>query len=294
MTEFLGYLICGIMVGSIYSLIALGFVLIYKASGVLNLAQGELVIIGAYFALTFLSIPGLPWAIGAVLTFLSVIFMAFLIERFALRPMIGQPILALILMTLGLSMLLRGLMSAFWGDQTRLSPLVFPEVAIRIGGFTISYQYLWAFIICLTFLIIFSFFFKFTKIGLAMRAVADDQQASQSLGIPIFRIFRNSWIISGIISAVGGILLTSITGIHYSLTVMGLKSVSVVIIGGLESIAGSVVAGPLVGAIEYMAAGYIDPLVGGGFRDVAAYIVLIIVLIVRPYGFFGWKRIERV
>ena len=294
MTEFLGYLISGIMIGSIYSLIALGFVLIYKASGVLNLAQGELVIIGAYFALTFLGAPGLPWAVGIVLTFLSVILMAFLIERFALRPMVGQPILALILMTLGLSMLLRGLMSAFWGDQTRLSPLVFPEVAIRLGGVTISHQYLWAFIICLTFLIIFSFFFKFTKIGLAMRAVADDQQASQSLGIPIYRIFRNSWIISGIVSAVGGILLTSITGIHYSLTVMGMKSVSVVIIGGLDSIAGSVIAGPLVGAIEYMAAGYIDPLVGGGFRDVAAYIVLIIVLIVRPYGFFGWKRIDRV
>ena len=127
-----------------------------------------------------------------------------------------------------------------------------------------------------------------------MRAVADDQQASQSLGIPIHRIFRNSWIISGIVSAVGGILLTSITGVHYSLTVMGLKSISVVIVGGLESVAGSVIAGPFIGAIEYIAAGYIDPLVGGGFRDVAAYIVLMIVLIIRPYGLFGWERIERV
>lgn len=294
MTEFLGYLICGIMVGSIYSLIALGFVLIYKASGVLNLAQGELVIIGAYFAITFLGNPGIPWPIGVTFTLLAVILMAFLIERLILRPLVGQPILALILMTLGLSMLLRGLMSAFWGDQTRLSPLVFPKEAVRIGVAFISYQYLWAFIACLALLVVFTFFFKFTKIGLAMRAVADDQQASQSLGIPIHRIFRNSWIVSGIVSAVGGILLTSLTGVHYSLTVMGLKSVSVVIVGGLESIVGSVIAGPMIGAIEYIAAGYIDPLVGGGFRDVAAYIVLMIVLIIRPYGFFGWKRIERV
>ena len=294
MAEFLSYLIPGIMTGFVYALIALGFVLIYKCSGVLNLAQGELVLVGAYIFYALSAQLGLPLSISILATFVLAIGLGFLIERLVMRPLIGQPILALIMVTLGIAVIVRGLMIMIWGPATLSLPRLFPVGGVRLMGTSISYEYLFFAIVSVVLFSILFLFFRYTRTGLRMMAVADDQQAAQSVGIRVRTVIALTWAIAAVVSSIGGILLTSIIGIHYSAVGIGLRAIAVVLVGGLQSVGGVLVAGPLIGAIEGLAAGYLDPLVGGGVRDVAAYVVLILVLIVRPFGFFGWKRIERV
>lgn len=294
MGEFLGYIIPGIMTGFVYALIALGFVLIYKCSGVLNLAQGELVIIGAYIFYALGSQLALPLGVAIVATLLIAIAMGFAMERAVMRPLIGQPILAVILVTLAVGGLLRGIMILVWGPNTLSLPRLFPLGGLDILGVSVSYAHLFFVLVSLVLFAILFLFFRFSRQGLSMMAVADDQQAAQSTGVKVTVVLAMAWAIAALVSSTGGILLTSITGVHYSAVGIGLRAIAVVLAGGLESVGGVLIAGPLIGAIEGLAAGYIDPLVGGGMREVAAYIILIIVLMVRPYGFFGWKRIERV
>jgi len=294
MTEFLSYLIPGIMTGFIYALIALGFVLIYKCSGVLNLAQGELVIIGAYVFYALRGQMGFPLSVSILGTIVSAIVLGLLVERLVIRPLIGQPILAVILVTLAIAVILRGLMIMIWGPATLSLPRLFPVGGINLVGISISYEHLFFAIVSVVLFGILFLFFRYAITGLRMMAVADDQQAAQSVGIRVSTVMAMAWAIAAIVSSVGGILLTSIIGVHYSATGVGLRAIAVVLAGGLQSVGGVLVAGPLIGAIESVAAGYLDPLVGGGVSDVAAYAVLILVLIVRPFGLFGWKKIERV
>ncbi|MEW6033264.1 MAG: branched-chain amino acid ABC transporter permease [Chloroflexota bacterium] len=294
MSEMLSYLIPGVMTGFVYALIALGFVLIYKCSGVLNLAQGELVIIGAYMFYALSAQAGLPAGVGIVGTLLLAIGLGFLVERLVMRPLIGQPILAVILVTLAVAGLLRGIMILVWGPDTLSLPRLFPLGGVDFLGVSISYAHLFFVLVSVVLFAVLFLFFRYSQRGLSMMAVADDQQASQSVGVRVTMVLAMAWAIAALVSATGGILLTSITGVHYSAVGIGLRAIAVVLAGGLESVGGVLIAGPLIGAMEGISAGYLDPLVGGGMRDVTAFVVLILVLMIRPYGLFGWKRIERV
>ena len=294
MSELLSYVIPGIANGSVYSLIALGFVLIYKCSGVLNLAQGELVIIGGYIFYLFTAQLGLPLWAGFLATFLFAMILGVAIERLALRPLLGQPLLALIIVTLVIGGLLKGVMMLGWGAETLSLPTLFPTGGIELVGILLSYEHIAFFIVSIVIGAALLLFFRYSRTGVEMMGTADDSQVTQSLGINVKGILTLSWVIACMVSALGGILMTSITGVHYTGVAIGMRALAVVLLGGLESLGGVLIAGPLIGVIEFVTAGYIDPIVGGGFRDVVPFVVMILALLIRPYGFFGWKRIERV
>ena len=294
MSEFLSYLIPGIMTGFVYALIALGFVLVFKCSGVLNLAQGQLVIIGAYIFYAVAVSVGLPLWAAVIATLVITALMGLLIERTVMRRMIGQPLLAVILITLAIGSILTGIMILVWGPGTLSLPRLFPDGGVNLLGASISYSRICFMGVSLVLFAILFLFFRFSRMGLGMMAVADDQQAAQSVGIKVSTVLALSWAIAAVVSGIAGILLTSVSGVHYSSVGIGLSAISVVLVGGLESVGGVLVAGPLIGAIEGIAAGYLDPLTGGGMAEVSPYIVLVLVLMIKPSGLFGWKRIERV
>jgi branched-chain amino acid transport system permease protein len=294
MDIFLQLIMSGILTGGIYALIALGFVVIYKATGVFNFAQGEIVMVSAYVCWALLVQFGLPLGISFALTFAFAAGLGLVVERFALRPMIGQPLLAAMMITLALIAVLDGLVTVIWGSRQEVLPDFFPRQPLHLGSVMISQQLLMGFGIAVALFVAFVLFFQRTKIGLGMRATAEDHQVSMSLGIKVSTSFAMSWVIACIVAAVGGILLGSVNGVNMNLAFLGLKAFPVVILGGLDSIPGAIVAGLIVGVLEKLATGYIDPLVGGGFAEIFPFIILLFVLMVRPYGLFGTKKIERI
>ncbi len=294
MTFFLQLLLTGLMVGMVYAVVALGFVLIFKASSVLNFAQGEFLLFSAYFLWTLLIPLHLPVWLAFLILLVFAAVLGLLVERLTLRPMIGQPLVAVIMMTLGLMALIRGIVQLLWGGVARDFPQVLPIEPVSLGGITLSQQYIWSFIIAVAMFIFFYVFFQRTKQGLAMRATAADQQVAQAMGISVKRVLAMSWIISMVVAAIGGFLLGTINGVTPFLGVVGLKVLPVVLMGGMESIGGAAIAGPLIGILESLAGGYINPIIGGGVNDIAPFFVIIIVLLIRPYGLFGLKRIERI
>ncbi len=294
MDIFLQLIMSGILTGGIYALIALGFVVIYKATGVFNFAQGELVMVSAYICWALIVQFGVPLWISFLLTFAIAAGIGLTVERFALRPMIGQPLLAAMMITLALIAVLDGLVTVIWGSRQEVLPDFFPRQPLHLGSVMISQQLLMGFGIAVALFVAFVLFFQRTKIGLGMRATAEDHQVSMSLGIKVSSSFAMSWVIACIVAAVGGILLGSVNGVNMNLAFLGLKAFPVVILGGLDSIPGAIVAGLIVGVLEKLATGYIDPLVGGGFAEIFPFIILLFVLMVRPYGLFGTKKIERI
>ena len=282
------------MVGSIYSLVALGFVLIYKSSGIINVAQGQLLMVGAYVCWQFLVQMKMPFPAALALTILVAIILGLLIERFSLRPLIGQPVLAIVMMTIALAAFLDGMTSLIWGANWQNFPDFIPRTPVLVGGISLSQQHIFSFILAMALHAVFSVFFRFTRLGLAMRATAEDHQVAQSLGIGVKRVFAMAWVIAAAVSALGGVLLGSINGINLTLSVLGFKVLPVVLLGGLESIPGAIIAGPIIGILETLAAGYLDPYVGGGIREVAPFVILVLALMFKPYGLFGLQRIERV
>ncbi|AEA47018.1 branched-chain amino acid ABC transporter permease [Archaeoglobus veneficus] len=287
-------LINGITMGGIYALIALGFVLIYKASKVLNFAQGELVMAGAFICLALFD-SGLPlWASVIIAVILSA-FVGFIIEKAVLKPLIGEPILSVIMVTLGLAYMIRGLVLAIWGPDIRAFPQIFPPGSFEVFGVIIPYVYLGGLVLSLVAIAVFILFFTRTTIGIAMRAVADDQSAAMSLGISVEKIFAISWAISAMVAAIGGILVGNIYGgINVNFAFIGLKVFAVVILGGLDSIPGAIVGGIIIGVAEALGGTYLEPVVGGGFKDVFPLLLMLVIMAVKPYGLFGTERIERV
>lgn len=294
MAELLQYTITGLAVGMVYALIALGFALIWKSSSVANLALGQLVLISSWFTYSMLVQAKFPVYIGLPLTILFAIFLGWAIERFTLRPLIAQPILALITVTLGVAYFLEGVVTFVWPISVAALPRLFPRQPIHIGPAVVSQEYLWAAVISLALFGILSLFFKYHKMGVAMRATADDQLAVQACAIPVTSVFSVSWIFACVVAAIGGVLVSSIGGITYGLVETGLKSFSVVILGGLDSFIGCMVAGPIIGLCENFGGGYLTPLIGPGIKDIIPFIIIIIVMIVKPYGLFGETRIERI
>jgi branched-chain amino acid transport system permease protein len=294
MEFFLQLLLNGLVVGSIYSLVALGFVIIFKSSGILNFAQGEFLLLGAY---VFLAISSAHAPIGAalLLTFAFSAILGIVLERLVLRPLIGEPIISVIMVTLGLSSVLRAIVQGIWGTDTRPLPSVFSLDPIQLGPLPIARGYLYSAACVAVLLVVLTLFFKYARPGIAMRATADSQQVALSMGISVRRIFALSWSIAAVVSAVGGILLATMRGgVDGSLAILGLKVLPAVIVGGLDSIGGAILGGLLIGVLENLSGGYLDPVFGGGVKEVAPFVALVLILMVRPYGLFGKVRIERV
>jgi branched-chain amino acid transport system permease protein len=285
----------GLVVGSIYALVALGFVIIYKSSGVLNFAQGEFLLLGAYFFWALVDTGHVPlaWALALTIAFSVVLGLA--MERLILRPMIGEPIISVIMVTLGLSSILRAVVFGIWGTDTRPFPSLFAEDPIHLGPIPIARGYLFSVVAVGVLLAAFSAFFRFSRVGVAMRATAFSQQVAQSMGISVRHIFAVSWSIAAVVSALGGVLLGTLRGgADGSLAILGLKALPVVILGGLDSVLGAIVGGLVIGVLENLSGGYLDPIFGGGVKEVAPFAALVVILMIRPYGLFGKVRIERV
>ena len=287
--------ISGIAVGGVYSLMALGFVLIFKASAVVNFGPGELVLFGAYVAWATILNMKLPLYVALPLTLVVAILLGLVIERGILRPLIGEPIISVIMVTFGFASVIRGFLNMTWGSDTRPFPVLFSPEPFRLGPVPISPVHVWSFVIVLILLLSFSIFFRFSLTGMAMRATADNQQVAQSLGVSVKWIFALSWCIASVVSTIGGIILGNVRGgVDFSLADLGLKIFPVVILGGLDSVMGAIVGGILIGVLENLSGGYLDPIFGGGVKEVAPFVVLVLILMVRPYGFFGKAEIERV
>jgi branched-chain amino acid transport system permease protein len=288
--------ISGLVVGSIYSAVALGFVIIYKATRVVNFAQGELLMVGAYVCYAFLVQMHVPFWAALLLTILFSIVLALIIERLILRPMIGEPIISIIMVTIGLSLVLRSIVAAVWGtDILVYEPKLFPQETINVGGVPVSLEFVWCFILSILLLGLFSAFFKFSKAGVAMRATAFNQQAAQSMGISVKFIFGLSWVISAVISGIGGVLIGNINGINTSLYHFGLKVFPATILGGLDSILGAALGGLIIGILENLSDGFFKAYLDlSGVKEVAPYVILVVILMIKPYGLFGTKEIERV
>ena len=293
MSDFLQFVVTGVTVGMVYALIALGFTLIWKSSSVANLALGQMVLIFSWFAYQMLGRYELNPALAFLLVLIFAVVMGWLIERVVLRPLIGQPILSLITVTLGLAFVLEGLVNIFWPASTAKMPDIFPTEPVHIGPAVVSQETLWAAGISLILFGLLTLFFRY-RMGVAMRATADDQMAVWACGIPVTRIFSVSWILACVMAAIGGVLMSSIGGITYGLVETGLKSFSVVILGGLDSFLGAMVAGPIIGLAENLGDGYLTKYTWAGIKDVIPFIIIIIVLFVKPYGLFGQERIERI
>jgi len=292
MEFFLQLLIQGLSVGFLYALAALGFVMIFKSSSVLNFAHGELLAIGAFIFLAFSVKWNLPIPISFLLTLVGTFAMGFVIERLFLRPLIGEALIEVIMLTVGLAAMFKGLLLVIFGGNLFNYPDFLPAgLTIRWGAINIPPVYVASFIIGIIFLSIFGFFFKYSSQGIYMRSVADNQPAALSLGVHVRRVFAMSWAIAALVCAISGIILGIMNGINvHDISVLGLKVFPVVILGGLESIGGAIIGGLIIGILETFTGGYIST----SLKEVIPYIVLIFILLVKPYGLFGLVEIERV
>lgn len=289
---FMQFFLSGLSMGSIYALVALGFVLIYKSTSILNLAQGEFLMVGAYFCLSMTLDFGLSFIASFMITMVFSVLLGLAVERLVLRPLIGEPIISVIMVTIGLTYILRGVVIMLWGNDIRQFN-IFPAEPIDFFGVKLTYLYVWSMGISVVLLSFFAVFFKYARTGIFMRAVADHQTASQSMGISVKRVFALSWCIAAVVSSIGGILVGNIGGVDVSLSYIGLKVLPAVIFGGLDSILGAIIGGLVVGVLEFLSAGYLDPYIPA-INEVFPFIVLVLVLMIRPYGLFGIEEIERV
>jgi branched-chain amino acid transport system permease protein len=294
MAELLQYTITGLSVGMVYALIGLGFVLIWKSSSVANLALGQIVLLSSWFTYSMLVQVNLPVYIAFPVVIIFALFLGWVIERIALRPLIGQPILSLIAVTLGIGYFIEGIITFIWPWSVDALPRLFPREVIHIGPAVVSQEYAWVIGICLLVFVLLTLFFRYHRMGIAMRATADDQMAVQACGIPVTRVFSTSWMFACVVAAIGGVLISSIGGITYGLVETGLKSFSVVILGGLDSFGGAMIAGPIIGLAENIGGGYLTPYLWGGVKDIIPFVIIIIVMVIKPYGLFGEERIERI
>ena len=286
-------LIGGLLAGVMYSLVALGFVLIFKASGVFNFAQGAMVF---FAALIFVSLHekgwGFPFAAAATLA--AMVLLAFFVERFVLRPLVNQPSISLFMATIGLAFLIEGAAQGLLGAQVHGLDIGIPDVPVQVRGINISRFDLFAAAFAALQVAALAFFFSKTRIGRALRAVADDHQAALAVGIHLEHIWVVVWTAAGFVALSAGILWGCRTGVQFSLTFTALKALPVLILGGFTSVPGAIVGGLLVGASEKLAEVYIGPKIGSGIENWFPYVLATVFLLVRPEGLFGEKRIERV
>jgi branched-chain amino acid transport system permease protein len=284
----------GVLIGLMYSLIALGFVLVYKATDAINFAQGEFVMLSGFIVAGALMVWGVPLWIAVGLALVLMIAFGFVLERVMLRQLIGRPVIAVVMATIGLAAILRGVGPFVIFSGTKPLPLPIRDEPFTLGPLFLPPIQLLGAGVSLAFLAGFGWFFLRSRKGIAMRAVADNQQVAMAMGIDVERYFGVAWAMTGIVSALGGILWGNLLGVDVNLALVGFKVFPVVILGGLDSIPGAIIGGLLVGIVENVAAGYVDPYVGGGTKDFAPYVLMILALMIRPYGIFGKRIIERI
>lgn len=289
---FLEVLVGGLLSGVMYSLVAIGFVLIYKTSGVLNFAQGAMLL---FAALTFVSLieRGLPIAAALAATFAVMVVLALAIERTVLRPLVNKPPMTLFMATLGLSYVIEGAAQLLWGTQVHGLDLGIDDKPFEVYGVLISSFDLFAAAVAGLMVVLLTAFFRYTRIGLAFRAVADDQFAAYAIGLRLPRIWAVVWSAAGAVALVAGLLWGARLGVQFSLSLVVLKALPVLVLGGFDSILGAIVGGLLVGALEKLAEVYIGPFVGGGIEGWFAYVIALAFLLVRPAGLFGQRVVER-
>jgi branched-chain amino acid transport system permease protein len=290
---FFEVLIGGLLAGVMYSLVALGFVLIFKASGVFNFAQGAMVL---FAALTFVSLEerGLPRWAALLATLAVMVLLAVAIERIVLRPLVNQPAISLLMATIGLTFCIEGLAQGVWGSVVKGLDLGIPDNTFEVKGVLVSQFDLFAATVAGLLVGALALFFQYTRVGRALRAVADDHQAALSVGIPLQYIWAVVWAVAGAVALVAGLLWGSRLGVQFALSVIALKALPVIILGGFTSIAGAIVGGLIIGATEKIAEVYLGPVLGGGIENWFPYVFALLFLLVRPEGLFGEKRIERV
>jgi branched-chain amino acid transport system permease protein len=290
MDTFIQLTVAGLSNGAILALAALGFVLIYKASGVINFAQGQFLLIGAYVVWALTVDAGLHWALAVAGAIGVAIVLGLLVERLILRPLVGEPTISVIMVTIGLAQVLGALVQIIWGTQPRAFPEFIPDDVITVGGARVGENRLWAIGLLVVALVVFAVFFQRSRYGIAMRAVADDQQAALAMGISVRRTFALAWALAGVSAVIGGMLVANLIGVSGEVSTIGLLVFPVVIVGGLDSVPGAVVGGAIIGLLTAYTGGYL----GGGLDAVIPYVALVAILLVKPYGLFGEVRIERV
>lgn len=290
MSTFLNLLAYGLADGAILALAALGFVLIYKATGVINFAQGEFLLIGAYLMYTAWVVMGLPMVVSVLVGIVAATVVGVLVERLILRPMVGEDPISIIMVTIGLAMLLKAVVQMFYGTNPRSQPAILPTGSVSFLGATLPVNRLFVILIAAVVLTAFTLFFSRSKHGIAMRAVADDQQAAMTMGISVRKIFALSWALAAVSAFIAGVLLADLSAVDQNIASFGLMVFPVVILGGLDSVPGTIVGGLTIGLLTQFVSGYLDP----GLATVIPYVVLVLILLVKPYGLFGETRIERV
>jgi branched-chain amino acid transport system permease protein len=307
--DLIQYTVDGALRGMLYALVALGFIVIFRAGRILNFAQGEVVVIGGFLIYSFISLPFLPGLVGSVfgavpgwlslcisllVAVLVVSLFGLLVERFIFRPMIGQPIFTIVMVTIGLMILLQGLVIAVWGGEDRPFPLIFPLGAVKLGPFTFTRSIFWGGIISLGIFAVLSWLFEKTRWGLKLTAVAEDHPVAQSLGISVKKSIATAWVIGSLLSAWAAIVFLNGQTLTFAASTIGITALPVALLAGLESIWGAPIAGLLVGIGESLAAAYLDEYTEGAMSEAFPYLLMMLILIIRPQGLFGWKIIERV
>ncbi|MBU2549988.1 MAG: branched-chain amino acid ABC transporter permease [Proteobacteria bacterium] len=284
----------GLAWGSVYACIALGFVLILKATDVFNFAQPELMMFGAYMSFSLIIYMKLPFIAAFLITLVLMGVVAALLEMLVIRPMVGEPVLAVIMVTLGLANVLRGLVGLIWGYEEIQYPTPFPQDPIVIFGAAINQAEIYTIAATAVLLVVFFLFFKYSDSGISMRATAEDTTTAFLMGINVKRVFTASWIIATLVATIAGVFLASFTFLEPIMGYTGLKALPAVILGGLDSVHGAIIGGLIIGVAENLAGFYLEDYLGSGMNEITAYIIVLIVMMIRPYGLFGTKEIERV
>lgn len=294
MIEFLNYLINGALIGLLYALIAMGFVVIYRASKVFNFAQGELVVFGGFLVWWMIMQLGLPMWAGLPLAFVAAMLFGLLIERLFFSRLVGESVFSMVMVTIGLLILIRGVILVAFGPQVRPFPIVFPLAPILIGELLIPRSLFYGGLLTIAIGFGLSWFFNRTRAGLRMTAVAEDHQVAMSMGISVRRSVAFAWALGSVLSTLGAIVYLSGKSLNLLTSEIGMAALPVALLAGLESIGGLLLAGLLVGIVQALTMAYLDPLVGGAVGSVLPFIIMLVVLLIRPTGMFGWKTIERV
>lgn len=288
-------LINGVIVGMLYGVVAMCFVLIYKSTQVVNFAQGEFVVLGAWVCWTMVVHMQLPFVLAFIFSLVFMTLFGIIVQVVLLRPLVGEPVISVIMATIGLGIFMQALMNWIFGNNAERFPQVFGDSTVSIGGLNVETAYLMSLVLSVLVMVAFFWFFRYSRWGLAMRATAYNQQVAQSLGVSVGTVFAMAWAISAVVSAIAGVVIGLVNAVSNSLAFIGIKVFPAVIVGGLDSIVGAVVGGLIIGVLENLAE-FVDGqyLQWGNMYTVAPFYALIIILMIRPYGLFGTPDIERI
>jgi len=290
----LGYVVNGALAGLLYALIAMSFVIIYRSARVFNFAQGEIVVVGAFVVWTFMSVLDFPWWVSVPLALGASLLLGLFIERLILRPLVGEELFAFVMVTIGLLIFIRGVVLVAWGPEVRFFPAVLPLAAIKVGPLVLDRALVLGGAATLVLAAITSWFFNRTQAGLEMTAVAENHQIALSLGISVKRSIAIAWGVSGVLSTLAAIIFLNGKGMTFLASDIGFAALPVALLAGLESIGGVVLGGLIVGIAVGLAAYFLDPIFQGGVASVFPFVIMVIILLIRPSGLFGWKTIERI